>query len=87
MEPAPIVLSSAVGILTVVLALVGIQVVRILQEVRGSVQRFNKILGDVGKVTEGATSPTSSFSGMFFGAKMGLKILKTLLARHKKGEK
>lgn len=86
MEIVPAVLATSVGILTVVLALVGIQIIRILNEVKKSVEKANKMLDDAGRMTESLAGPTSSLSGIFFGLKTGLKVLKVLLAR-KKGKK
>lgn len=79
------VLIFSVGILTVVLAVVGVQIVRILGEVKKTVEGVNKILEDAGRLSENITKPTSSLTSLFVGAKMGLKILEIFLRR--KGKK
>lgn len=86
MEITPAVLAASIGILTVVLALVGVQIFRILVEVKRSAEKVNKMLDDAGRVTESFAGPTSSLSGMFFGVKTGLRVLKILFNR-KKGKK
>lgn len=75
---------SSVVILTVVLALGGVQIIRILGEVKRSVEKGNKILDDMGKLTDNVAKPSSPISSVFFGAKTGLKLLKILLNRKKK---
>ena len=83
MEITPFVLVASVATLTLVLAAVGIQIIRILGEIKKSVEKVNKILDDAGKVTENFAGPTSSVSGLFFGLKTGLKVLRVLLERKK----
>lgn len=84
METVQIVLVGSVGLLTVVLALAGVQIIRILGEIKKTVEKINKILDDMGRVTGQVAQPESTFSGIFFGLKTGAKILRVLLARHKK---
>jgi len=84
MEMTQVILVVSVGVLTVVLALVGFQIFQILREFKRSVEKINKILEDMGKVSENMTKPTSSFSGVFFGLKTGLKVLKLFMERKKK---
>lgn len=81
-----IVLMTAVGILTVVLALAGVQIIRILKELKITVEKVNKMLGDMGRVTENIAKPTSPLNNLFFGVKAGLRVLKVLLKRSKKKE-
>lgn len=84
MEATQIILVVSVGTLTIILSLVGVQVVRILKEVKITIEKINKILEDMGRVTENVAKPTSSFNGIFFGLKAGLKILKLLMSRDKR---
>lgn len=86
MEIVPAVLAASIGILTVTLAFVGFQIVRILSEAKKSVEKVNKMLDDAGRMTESIAGPTSSISGIFFGLKTGLKVLKVLLGRKKGGK-
>lgn len=84
MEPIQIVLMGSVVMLTIVLALGGLQIIRILGEVKRSVEKGNKILDDMGKLTDSVAKPSSPVNSIFFGAKTGLKILKIFLNRKKK---
>ena len=87
MEITQIVPAFSIGVLTVVLALVGVQVIRILQEFKKTVEKINKILEDLGRVTEDVSKPTLPLSGIFLGLKTGLKVLRIILKRKKPGEK
>ena len=69
-SPTQILLVVVVSLLTAVLAVIGIQVVYILRESRRSIEKFNKILDDAGKVSEAITKPITSLSnsiGSFSG--------------------
>ena len=51
--------------LTVLLVLIGIQVVNILKEVKSSLEKINKILDDAGTISENIAKPVSDFAGFF----------------------
>lgn len=87
MEITQIVIASAIAVLTAVLALVGIQVFRILKEFKKTFERINKILEDMGRVTESIARPASSAPGLFLSLKTSLKVLSAFLKRRKKGSK
>jgi len=87
MEITQIVPAVSIGVLTVVLALVGVQVIRILQEFKKTVEKINKILEDLGRVTDDASRPTLPLAGIFLGLKTGLKVLRIILKQKKTGEK
>lgn len=61
--------------LTVLLVIVGIQVFFILSEFRISVQKINKMLDDMGKVSGVASDSIVNMSGMLAGLKAGLSFL------------
>lgn len=67
MEPAQILLTVVVIVLTIVLVAVGIQVFLILKEVRQSVQKMNKILDDAQEVSHSVAKPISSLSTSLMG--------------------
>lgn len=86
MEIVQIVLLAAVGLLTIILGLAGVQVIRILAEFKKTVEKVNKILEDMGKVSSSVSKIDCSFSGVFSSLKAGLHLLK-LLTDHKKEKK
>lgn len=61
--------------LTVLLVIVGIQVFFILSEIRISIQKVNKMLDDMGKVSGVASDSVVNMSGMLSGLKAGLSFL------------
>jgi len=67
MEPAQILLTIVVVVLTIILVAVGIQVFLILKELRRSVQKTNKILDDAQEVSHSVAKPISSLSTSLMG--------------------
>lgn len=84
MELTQVTIMGSVGVLTLVLTLVGWQVIMILAEVKKTIEGVNKIIGDVGQLSESAARPTSSVNNMFFGIRMGLRVLRIFLNRQKR---
>lgn len=84
MEITQIILFSSIGVLTIVLALVGVQIIRILNEVKKTVEKTNKILDDMGKLSESIARPASSLNSAVLGLKTGFKILSLFLERKRK---
>jgi len=64
--------------LTTLLVFVGIQVVFILKEIRQSTQKINKILDDLGVISESVAKPVASVSGFLTGIQTGAKLIKLL---------
>ena len=62
MAPTQILLVIVVVTLTALLLIMGIQVFFILQEIRRSVEKINKILEDGGLISESIAKPISSIS-------------------------
>ncbi|MBI4100577.1 hypothetical protein HY439_02445 [Candidatus Microgenomates bacterium] len=87
MEIPQIVFVIIIGVLTVILVLVALEVIKILKEFKKTVENVNKILTDMGKISEEMTLPTGSGIGTFLGLKTGLKIFKIFVARLKKEKK
>jgi len=83
MEPVQIVIIAISILLTTLFIALGVQVWFILKEIRGSVQRMNKMLDDAGKVTGAVGDGVSNMSGLMNGLKAGLSIATSL---RKKGE-
>jgi hypothetical protein len=69
-----LILAVVVLLFTGVGTTVGVQLVRILGELRQSIQKMNKVLDDTGIITESVSKPVNMLSGMV----MGLKALKKL---------
>lgn len=62
-----ILLIFVVSVLTVILAIIGIQVFLILKESRHSIEKVNKMLDDAGKISESIAKPIASLSGSLSG--------------------
>lgn len=77
-QPAQIVLILVVCILTAILTACGIQVYYILQELRESVKKANKILDDAGVVSSSVAKPIAGISGFITGLKSGAEIVNLL---------
>ena len=70
-------------ILTALVVFLGVQVWHILKEMRRSIQKMNKMLDDMGKVTGTVGESFSGMAGLVSGLKAGLSVFSSL---RKKGE-
>ncbi len=68
MENTQLLLIGVVTILTVLLALIGVQVFFILREIQKTVQKTNKMLDDMGLISESVARPIASLSNSITGA-------------------
>jgi len=84
MEPVQLVIIAISVILTSLFIALGIQFWFILKEVRGSMQRVNKMLDDTGKITGAFGDGVSNMSGLMNGLRAGISLVTSL---QKKGEK
>ena len=75
MDATQILLIVVVTVLTILLTVIGIQVVYILMEVRKSAQKVNRMLDDAGQVTGGISRSVTGMSGLVSGLKSGLSIV------------
>lgn len=82
-EAIQILLAAAVVVLTSVLSLVGIQVFKILREVKKTIEKTNKIIDDAGMITESIARPASSIPEIFLGMKSGFEFFGNFL-RHRR---
>jgi len=73
-ETIQIFLISVITILTILLTIIGIQVVYILKEFRKSIEKVNKILDDAGKVSNSFVGSFSSLTGITAGLKTVLSL-------------
>lgn len=77
-ETAQIVIVGVVTVLTVVLTLVGIQILFVLQELKKTLSNANNIVGEIRGLTTKITHSTESVSGMLTGIKTGISLLGAL---------
>ncbi len=74
-----------ISTLTVLVVIFSIFVFRILQEMRDTFHKMNKILDDMGAISGSIAQPISHLSGMLEGFKGGFKIFEiigNLASRH-----
>lgn len=86
MDPAQILLYVVVGVLTLLLVVLGIQVFLILREVKNTLSRANKVLDDAGTISESISKPVVSLSTVLSGVKLG-SVIASLLSNKKKHDK
>lgn len=84
-ETAQILLVSVITTLTIILSLVGIQLVFVLKELKKSIEKANLILDDTQSLTSKVSHSTDSLSGMVSGIKAGLSLL-GMFKHHKEEE-
>lgn len=75
MDSAQIILIIVIVLLTVLLAVLGIQVFFILKELRKTVSKANKVLDNTNVITQSVSSPISSLSGIAAGIKTGASFI------------
>lgn len=73
-----------VVVLTILLSVIGVQVFFILREVQRSIQKANKMLDDVGTISESITKPIVSLSNSITGVSGIAGLLGWLTSRKKK---
>ncbi len=84
MDTTQLLLTVVVTVLTALLAIIGVQVVFILAEMRKTIEKINKIIDDTGQVTGGLSRSVTGMTGMFEGIKTGLNLVN--LFGRKKGK-
>ena len=78
MDPIQLVIIIVTSILTILFVVLGIQVWHILKEIRISVQKMNKMLDDMGRITGAVGQSAENFGGLLSGIKAGLSIFSSL---------
>jgi len=76
-----ILLSLVVTTLTILLAISGVYVIHILQELRESVKKVNKILDDSQTISSSIAKQISGISGFITGIKGGMDIINLFLSK------
>lgn len=82
-----ILLISVIVVLSILLLVVGIQVLFILREVQKSIQKVNKMLDDAGEISESIAKPIASLSNSITGVSGVAGLLGWLVSKKKKKEK
>ncbi len=75
MDITQILLLVVISVLTILLVVIGIQVVHILKEIRKSLQKMNKMLDDAVSVTGGVSRSLKGATGLVEGLKTGLSLV------------
>lgn len=75
-DATQLVLGLVIITLTVMLSVIGLQVVYILRELRGSIKKMNKVLDDTGVISESVSKPINMVSGMLLGLRGGSALMK-----------
>ena len=80
-------LIAVVTVLTVLLAIIGVQVFFILREIKESIKKFNKMLDDAGTISESVARPIASLSSSITGVSGIAGLLGWLSQRKEKSKK
>jgi len=84
-----ILLIIVITTLTILLSVIGIQIVYILREVRRSLEKINQLLDDAGMITESIVRPITGLGGMVDSLRSIGKAMETIgvfFARRKKSK-
>ena len=76
-----ILLLAVVITLTTVLTIAGIEVIRILKELRISIKTFNKVLEDSHTISSSIAKPVEGVSSFVMGLKSGADVIGSLLGK------
>jgi len=87
MEITQILLVIVVLALTSIMSIVGVEVFFIFKEIRRSMKKLNKMLDDMGLITESIAKPIAGFSGFISGIKSGADAIKLFTKNDQKKEK
>lgn len=85
-ETTQVLLVGIITVLTIILTIIGIQVVYILREFRRTIEKINKILTEAGKVTEKMGNSLAEVAGITSGIKSVLGIFNLFSRKGKKKE-
>ncbi len=87
MQPTQIIVAISLVSITVVLVWCGIWMIKILKELRTTIQKTNLILDDTKQITSSVSEPISSISEFVMGFKNGLSLFNTLFPKKDKDKK
>lgn len=84
MDTAQVILLSVVGILTLLLVVLGVQVFFILKEIKHTLSRANHVLDSASVISDTITRPIESLTSILSGVKIGSLITAFLEKKRKK---
>lgn len=84
MEITQVLLIVVILVLASIMSIIGVEVFFIFREFKKSMKKFNKMLDDVGLITESVAKPIAGFSGFITGIKSGADAIKLLTKNTKK---
>lgn len=87
MEITQILLIIVILALASIMSIIGVEVFFIFRELKKSMKKVNKMLDDMGLITESIAKPIAGFSGFITGIKSGADAIKLLTKSTKKKEK
>lgn len=67
-----------ISTLTILIIVFSVFVFRILQELRETLRKVNKILDDMGTISNSVARPVSGLSDLFSGIKSGMKVFEVI---------
>lgn len=65
-------------VLTINLIVVGVYITLVLKEFRETVRKANRVLDDVGNVTDAVSRPVASLAGILSGVTDGVRAVKSI---------
>ncbi len=83
-DTSQILIVAAITIMTVILTIIGVQLIFVLREVRRVLTRFDTVMEEVEKIGLGIGNGYSEISGFLSGAKNLFMLTDFLAARKKK---
>ncbi|MBU4210288.1 hypothetical protein KKC08_01015 [Patescibacteria group bacterium] len=78
MDPTQLVLTISIAIITIILATIGIYLIKILKEIKITISKTNLILDDTQIITSSIAQPVSTFAEFFSGLRDGVQALSNL---------
>jgi hypothetical protein len=92
MDPVQLILLLVIIVLTALLVILGVQVFFILQALRQTVLKTNKVLENADSITENIEAPLSALSSLALGVKASslitvVKLIKSFMGKEKDGER
>lgn len=77
-DPIQILLAVVVTALTIMLIIVGIELLQVLKEARKTLKRTNAILDDIETISSSVSGPVSKFSNLIQGMQQGATVISTI---------
>ena len=84
MDITQLILIISLSVLTLILAIAGFWLIKILQETKTTLVKVNSILDDTKTITSSVAAPVSSLSEFVMGFKSGLNVFNKFFNKDKK---